>query len=609
MREFTPAAATCLLLSACAHAIPLPMTSGQLEAQPGTSQLVVYLGQPDADAQVCDGPGAPPHDAALGAEIVAALREGKVAPPTWGSCVQLLLHRLDASRAADLADRMVRAAAALLADPSVEKDAAVQARLEALAQTYLERDDGAVASDSAASALDGARREPLGPAARRAAEMLQSGLEMERGRWRGRPVDTAALEAMASQVGVGLLLRAARRLPSPALRNEAAMRCRTRRRAGGVALEEAVLQRGANPVPVGEHPPAAASLRISALPARTVILRQRPLEGAATLLGRAAERPTPSVLPAIQLRGPLQIELAGLSRPITLCPVGRALDPTPCLAPGDVASGSPLARVRAGGDLRVEERMSQEAVVALARQGGPVRIPVAVGGAPAGVLVWPVTFERPPDVVLAGPHAGDAGPDLAVTVERLDQGHLAYRIEGAGSPLAAVVELADASSFRVVSQGAPGADGSDGMDGSDGSSGLDGSSASCPSFGGGDGSPGGDGGRGTDGGDGSPGGRGGDVQVTVAAPPPLRDATLKLARASVASKGGRGGAGGRGGRGGQGGVGGAGGSGATCTDGSGHTTSLSGGSPGRSGTNGTSGSSGRNGPPGQPGVVRFGLAP
>ena len=591
----------------------LPITASDLVVSSGTAALIAYLGQPDADPEVCAGTGARPHDTGdLPADLTAALVSGKVPPEAWGACVALLLPTLDPPRAAELADHVVRAAAAILtdtrADPSIRSR-----RVESLARVYLERAPGAGASDEAAGELDRARRSATGPEVLRAAGALSVGLELERGRWQGRAVDAASLDAMASDVGVALLLRAARRLPDPALRSQAERLVVRQRiaaspfpevRAAAESVESAVLQRGTNPVSLEDHPPVRVSLAAGALPARTVLVRQRPIQGTATLLGRTGDHPTPSVLPAIALRGAVEAQLAGVSRAITLCAATRALDPTPCIAPTDVIVGSALAQVRDAGDLRISERVPQATAVELAREGSELRLPVSVGNVAAGTLVWPVLFERPPEVVLSGQLPGETGPSLTVTIERLDAAHLIYAVQGAEHPVSAVVQVSDAPSFRMVSRGAAGANGSPGMDGTDGTPGLDGTSASCPSFGGTDGSRGGAGGSGGNGSDGSPGGRGGDVRVIVVGADGGVE-TLELARATIASEGGPGGRGGSGGRGGRGGRGGQGGTGTTCTDADGHSSSLSGGMDGMSGSDGSDGMSGRDGAKGQPGVVRF----
>jgi uncharacterized membrane protein YgcG len=591
----------------------LPMTASDLATTSGAAGLIAYLGQPDTDPEVCASTGVRLHDAGdLPAGLTAALVGGKVQPEAWGACVALLLPTLDPPQATELADAIVRAATAVLADARTAPTLRSR-RIEALARVYLERAPGRSASDDAARALDDARRSATGPEELRAAGTLAVGLELERGRWQGRPVDAAAVDTMASDVGVVLLLRAARRLPDPALRTQAERLVVRQRivaspfpevRAAADSVEAVVLQRGTNPTSLADHPPVHASLAASALPARTVVVRQRPIQGTATLLGRTIDRPAPSVLPALSLRGAVQAQVAEVSHAITLCAPGRALDPTPCIAPSDVNVGSTLARIRDSGNLRIAERVSQATTVELARQGSQLRLPLSVGNAVAGTLEWPILFERPPDVVLSGRGPGEVGPSLTLSMERLDAAHVIYAVDGGDRQVSAVLQVSDATSFRVVSRGAPGADGAPGMDGVDGTPGLDGTSASCPGFGGSDGSRGGDGTSGGNGSDGSSGGRGGDIRVIVIATDQL-DATLDLARASIASEGGPGGQGGHGGRGGRGGRGGQGGSGTTCTDTDEHTSSLSGGMSGMSGSDGSDGMSGRTGAKGQPGVVRF----
>ena len=591
----------------------LPMTGSDLAANASTAALVAYLSQPDADPDVCTSTGARLRASGdLPGKLVAALDGGKVPPDAWGACVALLLPALDPSQAAEFENAIVEAAAAVLRDTHTAATLRSR-RIETLARVYLERAPGGGATDAAAGELEHALPGATGPEVVRAASTLSVGLDLERGRWRGHPVDSASLDAMASDVGVVLLLRAARRLPDPALRTEAERLVVRQRiaaspfpevRAAAESVESLVLQRGTNPMSLADHPVVHVSLAAGALPARTVVDRQRPLQDTATLLGQTAGHPMPSVLPSVPLRNAVEAQLAGVSRAITLCAATRALDPTPCIPSSDVIVGSVLAQVRDGGDLRISEQVSQATTLDLARHGSELRVPLSVGTVEAGALVWPVLFERPPDVVLSGHRPGETGPSLTVTIERVDATHLIYVVDGSEHPVSAVVQASDARSFRVVSRGAAGANGTPGLDGMDGTSGFDGTSASCPSFSGSDGSRGGDGTSGGDGGDGSPGGQGGDVRVIVIAAEG-GDEALDLARASVASEGGPGGHGGPGGRGGRGGSGGRGGAGTTCTDADGNTQSLSGGMSGMSGSDGSDGVSGRNGAKGQPGVVRF----
>jgi hypothetical protein len=409
-----------------------------------------------------------------------------------------------------------------------------------------------------------------------------------------------------------LLERCALRLPDAGLRGTAARRLVALRAAASPfsavrddpAVVDTVLRLGANPVALQDHPVQAAWLDVGLLPVRRVLVQQRIPEQTAVLLGMAPERPEPSVLPEIPLRGALEARVAGLERPITLCREG-AFDPTPCLAPVDVQPDPPLAAAGRGGAIHLVEQVPEAMVVELARGPSRLEVPVRVGGLAVAALGWPVAYARPPDLVLEVTSAGADGPDLEVVVERPGTDRLVYSVAGPGGTLYAVVPWSEAALFRVVSRGARGPAGSDGSSGSDGSNGLDGGSATCPSSPGGSGSAGGTGGNGGDGGDGGPGGRGGDIRVRVAAPAALGAETLDVLRGAVASEGGRGGPGGSGGRGGRGGRGGSGGMGTTCLDQDGHTTWLPSGSSGPSGQDGRDGGGGSPGPDGRPGTVRF----
>jgi hypothetical protein len=593
------------------------MTREELAGHDGVPALLAYLGQPDASPAACEAGGAAhPGPGEVGQALVEALLAGKVAPGVFEPCAALLLSRLDAPGAATLAGRVLRAEAGLLADAGLGGEPAMQERLAALHRTYLGRPPGAALP---AGVADGALREVrerlasagLAPLARRTAGELAEAIELERGTWRGLPVDGDLLLGLGRQ-DEALLERCALRLPDAALRGQAARRLVAIRAAaspfpgvrGDPAVVETVLRLGANPVALQDHPVQAAWLEPGSLPARRVVVQQRIPEQTAILLGAAPERPEPSVLPEVSLRGALLARVAGLERPITLCRDG-AFDPTPCLAAADVRPDPPLAFPGRGGVIHVVERVPEAAVVELARGASRLEIPLRVGGRAVAGLGWPVAYARPPDLVLEGKSPGAHGPDLEVVVERPGTDRLVYSVAGPGGTLQAVVPWSEAALFRVVSRGARGRAGADGSSGSDGGSGLAGASASCPSSPGGDGSPGGNGGDGESGGDGGPGGRGGDVRIRAAAPAALRAETLELLRRTVASEGGRGGPGGSGGRGGRGGRGGSGGTGTTCIDQDGHATSLNAGSQGPSGYDGRDGSSGSSGPDGRPGAVRF----
>src|SRR5262249_12048931 len=397
----------------------------------------------------------------------------------------------------------------------------------------------------------------------------------------------------------------------PALREEAERRVVRLRiakspfsemRGAAASVEEAVMNRGTNPVSLDTHPPLRASLDSSRSIERRVIVQQQPNAQTATLLGVSDDRPTQSVLPELPLHDVLAVSLDGVEHPITVCAPGRALDPTPCIAPTDLKSASSLAAVDRNGTLRFAEHLSEVQAVALAHET-VFEVPILIGDKLLIEISRWLWFSRPDNLIFAGSNPGSAGPNLEIVVERLATGRLLYSMVGADRTMQAVVEWPDGQYFRVISLGAPGSTGWNGTDGSDGDAGTSGSSASWPWLEGRDGSGGGDGGDGGDGGAGGAGGNGGHIHVVVSGPRSLREETLALIHTTVASKGGEAGDGGRGGRGGRGGAGGSGGAGSSCTDSDGHTTFLRGGVNGPSGSDGRDGRDGPPGPPGAPGTV------
>jgi hypothetical protein len=342
------------------------------------------------------------------------------------------------------------------------------------------------------------------------------------------------------------------------------------------------------------------------LPRRSIEVKQDVRRQTASLRG-LSDPPGPAMaamIDAASLRGALSVEVAGLSRPVTLCAPASDLDPEPCLLPGDIAMNSPLAWRDRDGGVHLIEQISAHQVVELARGGTALSLPVAIAGRTLTTLDWPLRFARPHDLVLASSTDGGDGPSLSVQIEaRADR--LIYTVDDGGRVLLAVAERSAARAFRIVSRGGSGGAGSDGFSGSDGSDGTTGSSASCPSWSGGSGGDGSDGSRGGDGGSGGNGGDGGDIEVTVRCEDGACSDLVAQLRDAIRSEGGPGGPGGRGGRGGHGGRGGSGGSGTSCTDDKGNTTSLSGGSDGRSGSDGSNGSDGSSGSDGKAGQVQF----
>ncbi|ABC81433.1 hypothetical protein [Anaeromyxobacter dehalogenans] len=615
------AAPIAMLLAACAGS-KLPMTAAGLAETGSPEALVAYLGQPGADGQVCARGGAVPEDVRRSRRtpgaLVAALRAGKVPGPIWADCAESLLPAMPGERASDLVDRILGAEADLVEAPEVEHDPALQAQLEALHRVALERAPGPAGSRQVRAAVLAELRprlagDRLGPVARPRAEALAATLEAEQGEWEGRRVDAGRIAALTASRDEAALRLLARRLPDPDARAEAErglVRVRIAAspfpevKARAASVEVAVLRDGAYRISPQDHRPLRAALAPDRIPAATILARQSPPDGTATLLA-LGDGGRPGVLPPVHLAAALTVEVAGLSRPIRPCAPGRPLDPTPCLDPAALSVDSPYAALR-GPDLVVRERADLPALAALARSGSRLEVPVRAGGALAGNVSWPVRFERPGRWVFEGSKPGAPGPDLAIALERVDADRLVVAATFPGGRRLAVLERADAPAFRIVTRGASGWSGRDGSRGRDGSTGTPGVDASCLS--GSDGTAGGPGGPGEDGeagGPGQPGGRGGAVNVAVRAPAALLADTLALAGGIVVSEGGRGGSGGRGGMGGHGGDGGAGGRRASLCLKDGRSVQLSGGFDGPMGPNGAAGPDGPSGSDGPAGLVRI----
>jgi hypothetical protein len=610
-----------VMLAACARHLPMPLTAAQLAEQPDGRALVVYLGQRDASAAVCDLDGTSPHIAAVDADVRRAMMNGllddRIAPPVWRDCMDRLVRTTDSESAMSLLDEVAREYDRTLMDGRAERDSVVEQRLSAL-QTLLVDGRGEIGPHADVMvklladvrAATASRR--LGPIGMRDGAELMADVASEQGVRNGRTIDVATLDALLQSHDEATLRRYARRLPDAGRRVEARRRVirlhiqaspypAVRRNAA--AIEETLMRLGANPVALAEHRPVRASVDLDALAARGILVRQDLLHQTSTLLGNAGDGNAVSVLPEVSLRGALQIELEGIGGLVTLCASPEALDPSPCVAAQDVTLDSRLATLEPDGTLRFIERLTSRETAALARAGGRVVVPIMIRGQRLASLDWSLQFETPKDLVLGSTNRDGNGPDLHVRVEWLDTGRLTYIVGRGEAEYQAIVERPQASMFHVISRGADGLAGADGSRGHDGMAGSTGSSATCPSFNGSNGGRGEDGGPGEDGASGGSGGRGGDIVVDVAYHGEEGDKLVALLRTTMQSNGGSAGAGGSGGVGGSGGAGGSGGSGATCFDTDGRASTLSGGSPGLSGTDGRSGFPGTSGANGQPGRV------
>jgi hypothetical protein len=608
-------------LLGCAPALPRPMSAADLARLDSGAALVAYLGQRDASPAVCDPRSGGPHmarfDRDTSAALVRALEDGQIDPQIWRRCADAVVDGGSREEVVSLIDAAADGYRALATDRALETSPALQARLAVLQAGYIERPTGKDRDPATtAQGFDELRRAffqgRFGPVAARFVGELLSVVDLERGRYGGRPVDRAAIDDIAARRDETLLRRFADRLPAPELRDEARRRLIRLAiaaspfdevKAQAEEVEARVMREGVNRISLAQQPAARATLDAKKLPARNVLVRQDVPHQTAALFGYS-NGGTLSVVPAVSLAGALWVDVAGLSRPITICQAPRRFDPTPCIAAGDVTIENPFAVADPDGTFHFRDRVSEVEAVGATGAKNWFPLPIAVGGHRLSSFGWPLRFERPADLVLS-PGFG-RGPDLKVAVSRVDPTVLAFTVTNGGSIYRAVVEKSDLPAFHVISRGAAGAPGLDGMAGSDGMAGFDGSSASCPSMSGGDGTRGGDGGNGTDGTNGGDGSDGGDIQVDVDCGVLACGADdVNLLLRAIVSQGGAGGAGGAGGRGGRGGRGGSGGSGTTCTDSTtGESSSLSGGNAGMNGMDGSAGSSGRDGAPGRPGRVR-----
>ncbi len=597
--------------------LPHPLTAADVARFDSGSALVTYLGQRDADPAVCDTRSPSSHishfDQLRAATLVRGLNEGKIDPGLWQRCVAAALDSGPPGDAAAIIDVIGRGYRDLATNDAFEKSPAMWSHIGALQTAYIGRPVGKNGdAKEMAKSFDELRKKLLagkfGPIAARFVGEMLGVVDLEQGRYGGRPVDAVVIADAAARGDQMLLHRFADRLPAQDLRDQArrssirldiAASPFAEVRAQAAAVEERVFREGINRVLLAEHPAANASLDQTKLPVRTVLARQDIEHQTATLLGFAVGS-GPSVLPGLSLAGALWVDVDGLSRPITICQAPGSFDPTPCLAASDVRIENVIASVDSRGTFQFRDRVTEAELIGVTGMQSWFPMSIDVGGKRMVALRWPLQFEQTGNLVLNG------GPDLKISIKRVDPSLFAFTVTGTGTLYRAIVEKTDLAAFHVVSVGAAGSNGRDGFDGSDGTTGMSGTSASCPSMSGSDGSRGGDGGRGEDGGDGGNGGNGGNIQVDFDCGPGICsvDDVVWLKKVA-ASRGGAGGSGGRGGRGGHGGRGGSGGAGTTCFDSNGGSSSVSGGMDGSSGFDGMSGNSGRDGYAGSPGQVTF----
>jgi hypothetical protein len=604
------------LLAGCASApvFSLPMTTLDFARDSSGPGLIAYLGQRDATADVCNARSTGPHlarfDEPVRAALTAALLDGRVDPTLWRRCAKAFLRTAPRDASASLMDAIGKGYRRLLTADGLETSPELQARLGAMQRLYLRRDhglDGHAAEldplfDDLRRAVAGRR---LGPVASRFADELLVAVDLERGTFEGRPVDVATIERLHASEGETALRLFSERLPRADLRDEARRRVIRLHiakspypevRAASAAVETVLMQTGIDALSLTEHAPSGARIDGDKVAALRVLVRQNIHEQSAKLLRVGEGASGASVVPEIPLRGALLVDVAGISRPVTLCASARKLDPSPCILPADVRIEQRGAYVDPGGAVRFVDSLSMRDALDLAAGGEALSLPIRVGGSAAATLTWPLAFERPDDLLFTGFLPGSRGPRVSVLVDRRDSKRFVFIAQQAHVSYLAVVEARDVDAFHVVSSGARGEAGGAGVSGGSGAAG-----GTCES--------GGKGGDGTGGGDGGKGGDGGDIVARVACGAAACPGAAQLFSRIIVSRGGLGGSGGSGGKGGPGGSGGSAGTDTVTTDANGHTTTIHGCSAGSNGSAGSDGSSGAEGSPGKPGKVTIVVDP
>lgn len=177
------------------------------------------------------------------------------------------------------------------------------------------------------------------------------------------------------------------------------------------------------------------------------------------------------IVPAIDLKGALHIEVEGLSRSVTLCSSESgtdSLEPTPCVSPKDVVIENPLAKLHADGTLSLLEKLTVTQFLQLAKSKDGLVVPIRIGGKRWLTLSWNPYFPPPSNLVLAAQEEGTDGPTLWVLIDHRDISRFLISVICQGKTRRILLDLADAIGFQIVSQGAVGSQGLDGGNGGNG---------------------------------------------------------------------------------------------------------------------------------------------
>jgi hypothetical protein len=582
--------------------------------------LLARLGGPLPDALACAAPALAGRlaEADFAVAVTKALSSDGVAPEAWGECVARM-QRQSAAIAGPVLGALVPAYLRLLDGADVERSERRRQQLEAAHAALWDRpSEWALPAEATPRLRERLRPRPADaggerPTAAICAEGLAA-LEMEAGRAGGGPVTRESLAALEAAGDQRALARLGLRLPDPTLRQQArrsllrvriAASAHAELRADVEAAAELVLAKGANPVSLAARPAKRASFDLGRLPFGGVLVRQDLERQRAALLVTRGDPPVAFPPPAIPLRGPLALEVAGLAQPITVCGDPAELDPSFCLAREDISVGRALASYERGGPaLVLAAEVDARELPALASADRNLDPGLKAGGQAVAGLRWPLRFERPADLVLAS----DSGPGPEVTVEMTAAGGapVILRVLSSGKERVVVLERIDLRGFHLLSRGARGKPGAQGREGREGEAGPDGPDGRCGPGGGRGGGPrpGGPGGPGGDGEPGGPGGRGSDggaIKARLRCPPAECKALEVLVRLMMKSEGGQGGPGGKGGKAGAGGLGGEYG---RCIEGRSQIAVTA-----AAGRDGTPGKPGPEGPPGAPGTVTVDVVP
>ena len=588
--------------------------------------LIHYLGQANADPEVCrrssTGAGLARVDASVLAAVAEAIAAGTVKPGPAGSCLGIGLDGLPSPEARELL--------AALAEVYLE---ALQERVPrdnrgalhaVLRDSTLARDNPDVLEPLERALNAALEAQSLAPGAYLFAEELRDALGLAHGRWRGAPVTTALVEAQDDATLELFVKRLPRESQRDLARRELVVRRVARSDNPDVARDaQAVVQRlldtGRNAIDLERHPLISARFAPRDVPL-SVVVHQRPPLGTAALL--AAEGQNGKLLPRLPLQGWLLLRASDHEREVTLCAARAALDPEPCVLATDLRAASGHMTIDGNGVLRLQDNLTiAEATKLLMAELPSLSIDIRRGTRPLASRALPLYFRAPDPLHLPGEGLGSNGPNLHVRAYERGQ-HVAFEVRTRGSRMLAVVDPRAPGRFSIATAGTRGAAGHAGATGHAGTSGISGMNASCYGSAG-SGGPGGPGGAGGPGGNGGPGGDGGHVRVEVICEPHHCEKMSRWVRRRVHSIGGQGGPGGPGGRGGSGGAGGQGGMGSSCreqtraasysdgkyTPAQYRNTYKPGGSSGIRGSDGPRGRDGAKGPNGKSGTIELRIVP